>query len=108
MNGENFLGNTALKEVHDLTREKQQCRIDDIVYDEHEKPFSTLDNAHINGYKDCLHCIRLDEKSSGHILDCISGKVKVEIETLNNLELKFPANDEFYNLELEKKATPGL
>jgi len=57
MSGEKFLGNTKTNEVHDLTREKLQCRIDEIVFNEQEKPFSTLDKAHGNGYKDCQYCI---------------------------------------------------
>jgi hypothetical protein len=57
MNGEKYLGDTKTNEVHDLTREKLQCRIDEIVFNEHEKPFSTLDKAHVNGYKDCQYCI---------------------------------------------------
>ena len=67
MNGEKYLGNSALKIVHDLMKEKQQCRIDNIVFNEYEKPFSTLDKAHINGYTDCQYCIDHQEKVSGDV-----------------------------------------
>jgi hypothetical protein len=62
MNGEKYLGNTALKEVHDLTREKMQCKIDEIVFNEKEIPFSTLDKAHVSGFKDCQNCIDHSDK----------------------------------------------
>jgi hypothetical protein len=67
MNGEKFLGDTKSKEVHDLVREKQQCRIDEIVYNEHERPFSTLDKAHLQGYSDCRYCIDLSKNSIDEI-----------------------------------------
>jgi acetolactate decarboxylase len=65
-----------------------------------------MQGVNIPGYH--FHFLSRDKKSGGHILDCISGNIKVEIETLNNFELKFPANDEFHNAEFEKKPTPGL
>jgi len=66
-----------------------------------------MQGVNIPGYH--FHFLSKDKKSGGHILGCITGNVKIEIETLNKYELKFPATDEFYNLELEKKAaTPGL
>lgn len=75
MNGEKYLGNTATKEVHDLVKEKQQCKIDEIVFNEHERPFSTLDKAHIQGYTDCQYCIDHSEKS----LDKVKKNDRVEI-----------------------------
>jgi hypothetical protein len=41
MNGEKYLGSTMSKEVHALVREKQQCRIDEVVFNELDRPFST-------------------------------------------------------------------
>jgi hypothetical protein len=63
MNGEKYLGNTKSKEVHDLVREREQCKIDEVVYNENELPFSTLDKAHIQGYSDCRFCIGHLKKS---------------------------------------------
>ena len=65
-----------------------------------------MQGVNVPGYH--FHFLSKDKKSGGHILDCTSGKIKIEIEALNNFELKFPATDDFYNLELDKKATPGL
>jgi acetolactate decarboxylase len=48
-----------------------------------------------------------DKKTGGHILDCISANINIEIETLNNFELKFPTNDEFYKAEFGKNPTQG-
>ena len=67
MNGEKYLANTASREVHDLIREKQQCRIDEIVFNERELPFSTLDKAHLSGFKDCQFCIEHSEKTLGEV-----------------------------------------
>ena len=67
MNGEKYLGSNISKEVHDLVREKQQCRIDEIVFNEHERPFSTLDKAYIQGYSDCQYCIDYSKKSLNEI-----------------------------------------
>jgi hypothetical protein len=63
MNGEKYLGNTKLKEVHDLVREREQCKIDEVVYNENELPFSTLDKAHLQGYSNCPYCIDSINKS---------------------------------------------
>ena len=65
-----------------------------------------MQGVNVPGYH--FHFLSKDKKSGGHILDCTSGNIKLEIEALNNFELKFPATEEFYNLELDKKATPGL
>jgi acetolactate decarboxylase len=65
-----------------------------------------LQGVNVPGYH--FHFLSKDKKSGGHILDCTSGNIKVEIEALNNFELKFPATVDFYNLELERKATSGL
>lgn len=39
MNGEQFLGNTSKKEVHDLDRETVNCQIDEIIAAGHDTPF---------------------------------------------------------------------
>jgi acetolactate decarboxylase len=65
-----------------------------------------MQGVNIPGYH--FHFLSDDKKSGGHLLDCLSGDIKIEIETLNNFELKFPANDEFYNAEFDKKPAPGL
>ena len=67
---------------------------------------SYLQGVNIPGYH--FHFLSEDKKSGGHTLDCISGDLKIEIQTLFNLEIKFPANDEFYKAGLEKKPVPGL
>ena len=67
---------------------------------------SYMQGINVAGYH--FHFLSQDKKSGGHILNCTSGNVKVEIEALNNFELKFPDTNDFYNLELDKKATPGL
>ena len=63
---------------------------------------SYMQGINVAGYH--FHFLSQDKKSGGHILNCTSGNVKVEIEALNNFELKFSDTNEFYNVELEKKA----
>jgi len=65
-----------------------------------------LQGANAPGYH--FHFLSKDKKSGGHILNCITENIKIEIETLNNLELKIPASKEFYNAEFDKKPAPGL
>lgn len=65
-----------------------------------------MQGVNVPGYH--FHFLSKDKKSGGHILDCITQNIKIEIEAVNNFELKFPVSNEFYNAELEKKATPGL
>ena len=60
MNGEQYLGNTAKKEVHDLDNERtgnNQCQIDEIIRAGNDTPFTTLAAAHAAGYDNCAHCI---------------------------------------------------
>jgi len=60
MRGEQYLGNTAKDEVHDLDNEKtaaNQCQIDEIIRAGHDKPFTSLASAHGAGYKDCDYCL---------------------------------------------------
>jgi acetolactate decarboxylase len=65
-----------------------------------------MQGVNIPGYH--FHFLSKDKKSGGHILDCMSGNIKVEIEALNKFEMKFPAGAEFYNAEFDKKPAPGL
>jgi hypothetical protein len=58
--GERYLGNTSKKEVHDLENEKtgkNECQIDEIITAGHDKPFSSLGDAHEAGYDDCDYCL---------------------------------------------------
>lgn len=57
MNGEKYCGNTDKKEVHDLDNEKTNCQIDEIIAAGHDKPFTTLDEAHRAGYDNCSWCL---------------------------------------------------
>ncbi len=57
--GNQFLGNANTTEVHDLTKEQQQCQIATIVQNGHAVTFSpdTLAQARSEGYDNCHHCI---------------------------------------------------
>ncbi len=60
MNGEQYLGNTNKKEVHDLDNEKtaaNECQIDEIIRAGNDKPFTSLAAAHAAGYDNCAHCL---------------------------------------------------
>ena len=57
MNGEQYCGNTATKEVHDLDKEKSNCQIDEIIRAGHDKPFNTLSSAHQAEYDNCAWCL---------------------------------------------------
>ena len=57
MNGEQYLGNDGAKEVHDLNIERSACRIDEIIREGHDRPFSLLTEAHAEGYENCRYCI---------------------------------------------------
>lgn len=53
------LGNTHTTEVHDLTNEKPQCQIDEIIAAGHAIVFNpdTLARAHAEGYDNCAWCL---------------------------------------------------
>ena len=60
MNGEQYLGNTAKKEVHDLDREdtaSNGCQIDEVIAAEHDHPFTSIKVAHDSGYDNCAKCL---------------------------------------------------
>ncbi|MBV8547492.1 MAG: hypothetical protein JO093_24710 [Acidobacteria bacterium] len=61
MNGEQYLGNKAKKQVHDLDNEKtgaNECQIDEIIRAGNDTPFSSLAAAHGAGYADCDYCLK--------------------------------------------------
>lgn len=58
MNGEQYLGNTSKKEVHDLDNEQTNCQIDEIIRAGHDRPFNTSQQAHAAGYDNCAWCLR--------------------------------------------------
>ena len=53
MNGQQFLGNTRSKEVHDLDNEGPACQVEKIIDADHDKPFILLSTAHAQGYDNC-------------------------------------------------------
>lgn len=57
MNGEQYCGNTAKKEVHDLDNEQTNCQIDEIIAAGNDKPFNSLSAAHSAGYDNCHYCL---------------------------------------------------
>jgi hypothetical protein len=59
MNGEKYLANTSYdkKEVHDLDNEKSNCQIDEIIRAGHDKPYNSLEQAHLDGFDNCAWCI---------------------------------------------------
>ena len=57
MNGEQYLGNTNTKEVHDLDKETDNCQIDEIISAGHDKPFTELSTAHSQSYDNCRWCL---------------------------------------------------
>lgn len=60
MNGEQYLGNTSSKEVHDLDQENTSeggCQIDEIIAAGHDTPFDSLSDARDAGYDNCAKCL---------------------------------------------------
>ena len=59
MNGERYLANISpsKREVHDLDNEKANCQINEIIRADHDKPYTSLDTAHRDGYDNCAYCI---------------------------------------------------
>ena len=54
------MGTPQKKEVHDLENEKSgtnECQIDEIIRAGHDKPFTSLDDAHTAGYDNCKYCL---------------------------------------------------
>ena len=60
MRGEQYLGNTSKKQVHDLDNEQtgaNECQIDEIIRAGNDKPFTSLASAHAAAYSDCDYCL---------------------------------------------------
>jgi len=60
MNGEQFLGNTHKKEVHDLDKEDTSsngCQINEIIKAGNDKPYTTLAAARAAGHDNCAKCL---------------------------------------------------
>lgn len=49
-----WIGNTRTGELHDPSRERTNCQLDEIIY---RWPFSTLDEAFNAGYDGCAYCM---------------------------------------------------
>ena len=58
MNGQQYIGDTAVMEVHDLDAETPQCAIDAIIASGNDEPFILLVTAHARGYDNCEHCLK--------------------------------------------------
>jgi len=57
MNGEQYCGNTNEMEVHNLDNEQENCQIDEIIEAGNDKPYTSLSNAHDDGYDNCHWCL---------------------------------------------------
>lgn len=59
INGERYLANKSPSklEVHDLDNEHTNCQIDEIIRAGHDKPYTSLEAAHADGYDNCAYCI---------------------------------------------------
>ncbi len=57
MSGERYMADSRTKVVHDLVKEENECRIDEIVRAGKELPFKRPDEAHKEGYMDCSFCM---------------------------------------------------
>lgn len=60
INGEQYLGNKAKNEVHDLDNEDSSgdgCQIDAIIASGREVMFTALAAAHASGYHNCPKCM---------------------------------------------------
>jgi hypothetical protein len=49
-------------EVHDLDEETVICQIDDIIAAGHDRPYTSLEEAHRDGYDNCAWCIGGSER----------------------------------------------
>lgn len=60
-----------------------------------------MDGVNVPGYH--FHFISDDRKFGGHVLDCTTGALAVQVESLDKLELVLPDSDDF----LQKKNVSG-
>ena len=60
MRGEQYLGNVAKREVHDLDQEDARpngCQIDEIIRAGNDRPFGSLGSAQSVGFDNCAKCL---------------------------------------------------
>ena len=57
MLGERFLADASVAVVHDLDNEKPQCRIEDILDGEQDRPYTSLRAAESDGHEICPFCV---------------------------------------------------
>lgn len=57
MHGQQYLGNTKSREVHDLDNEHANCQIDKVIAAGNDKPFIYLHQAHQEEYDSCGYCM---------------------------------------------------
>lgn len=62
MNGEQYLANKNEMEVHDLDNEKVNCQIDEIIAAGNDVPYTSLSDAHRDGYDNGAYCIGDSER----------------------------------------------
>jgi len=62
MNGERYLADRNITEVHDLDNERKECQIDIIINYGFEKPYESLNQAYWDGFRRCKHCIKNTNK----------------------------------------------
>lgn len=63
-----------------------------------------MDGVNVAGYH--FHFISADRKHGGHLLECTTDKIKVQIQSISNLELVLPDTDDFLkkkNIERNEK-----
>ena len=68
MSGERFLADSRSKIVHDLEKEKGECKIDEIVRAGKELPFKNLNDAVADEYSKCSYCLNKKENNFKKIL----------------------------------------
>ena len=51
-----YLGNKNTMEVHDTENEQENCQLSEIK-DDHKEWFSSLEQAHTEGFDNCRWCI---------------------------------------------------
>jgi len=66
-NGKRFCGNTSKMEVHDFNLEDRRefaYRIEEVIASCHAKGFvpDTLEQAHKEGYHNCVYCIGMSAR----------------------------------------------
>ncbi|MFO7444877.1 MAG: acetolactate decarboxylase [Ignavibacteriaceae bacterium] len=65
---------------------------------------SYSDGINVPGYH--FHFISADKQSGGHVLEVKTNKITIDLAKQKNIELSFPANEEFIEVDLSKK-DPG-